>query len=373
MIESLRLLGVTIEGTLPDLTLEGVRGDFPKKTADLFVGNAGTVARFLTAALAFNGGEYRLDGVERMRERPIADLVNALRAMGAGIDYLGREGFPPIRVAQGALATDRVRVRGDVSSQFLTALLLLAPTLRRRGGFTIEIEGELISRPYVRMTVEMMRAFGVDVLETERGYFVPAADGYVSPGTYRIEPDASGASYFFALGALTGGPVRVNGLTRDSIQGDVRFLEGLQKMGADVFYGNDFIEVSGNPETPLKGIEIDCVDIPDAAMTYVPMALCLNGELLLTGIASWRVKETDRLAALACEMRKLGAEVETGESWIRVRASHPAGARVATYNDHRMAMALSLAACAGIAVEIENPDCVSKTFPTYFETLKSLA
>ena len=371
MLDSLHLLGASIEQNAEECTI-APGNDFPLHEAELFVGNAGTVSRMLTAFLAFAGGAYRLDGVKRMRERPIADLVDALRDIGARIEYTGQVGCLPLRILPGRLVSDTARVRGNVSSQFLTALLLAsvgwARTLNRP--FHIQILGNLISRPYVEMTVSMMRYFGAYVSKVSDGYVVGTRQ-MTSPGTYAIEGDASGASYFLALGALTGGPVRVVGIGRNSLQGDVHFADVLAQMGADVVYADNAVEVSRKPGTTLRGISIDCLAIPDAAMTFVPMALCTQGAVELTGIASWRVKETDRLEAMVCEMRKFGARVSSGPDWIRLeRGSEVTAARVATYSDHRMSFAL--AACAGIPVQIENPACTAKTFPDFFKTFFAL-
>lgn len=373
MLESLGRLGasVRVEGT--DCEVES-QFPFAERRADLFIGNAGTATRMLTAALAFSEGEYGIDGVERMRERPIGDLVDALRSMGADIDYVGKTGYPPLRLHSAVCSSDRVRVRGNVSSQFLTALLVMAPVWAKRNGrmFTVEIEGELISRPYVAMTVAMMRDFGAEMREVDGRYEV-SASGYGSKSEYAVEVDASAASYFLALGALAGGPVRVEGLGRDALQGDVAFADALEAMGAQVEWGASSVTVRSPAKGSLQGVVWDCRSIPDAAMTLAPMALCCEGPVELKGIGSWRVKETDRIAAMAAEMTKFGAQVEAGDDWIRVeRGQTLRAARVATYKDHRMAMSLSLAACAGVAVEIEDPDCVAKTFPNYFNELNAL-
>lgn len=373
MLEALGKLGVNVDVEGTTVTVNS-SGEFPNKKADIFVGNAGTVARMLTAALAFAGGYYTLDGVARMRERPIGDLVDALVSLGANITYLIKPGFLPIAIAPAALKGNFVRVRGNVSSQFLTALLLLSPVWAKRlsKDFHIEIDGPLISRPYVQMTTAMMASFGAKFSEAKGGYTINAI-AYKTPNHYAIEADASAASYFLALGALSGGPVRVVGVGRHSLQGDVRFADALETMGATVNFTETSIEVSRHDDVPLSGIHLNCLAIPDAAMTFVPMALKTNTEVYLEGIGSWRVKETDRLEAMAKEVEKFGARVESGSDWIRV-ASAPQlkSARVATYNDHRMAMSFALAACAGVRVEIENPACTAKTFPNFFETLFSL-
>lgn len=374
MIESLEALGVHIEREDDEtVSVEGCAGVIPNKEADLFIGNAGTAARTLTAVLAFAGGHYRLDGIARMRERPIGDLVQALRQLGCSVTCEINEGFVPLRFAPARVTADSVNIRGNVSSQYLTALLMAAPMVAGPEGLAVRIVGELISRPYVRMTVEMMRRFGARVEERDNA-FVVYPGVYEAQGDYAVEADASGASYFLALGALTGGPVTVTGVGRDSLQGDVAFADALETMGADVAWTDRSITVSRPAERALSGITLDCTAIPDAAMTFVPMALVTQTPVHLTGIASWRVKETDRLAALACEMRKFGAVVEEGEDWIDVRRPEGAArsATVATYDDHRMAMSLSLAACAGVTVDVLDPGCTAKTFPTYFELLDRL-
>jgi len=340
------------------------------KQADLFLGNAGTAFRPLTAVLALSGGEYRLSGVPRMHERPIGDLVDALRAMGARIDYLGREGFPPLAIHPGRVAAGQtVKVRGDVSSQYLSALLMALP---RAGGGTIEVAGDLISKPYVEITLNLMRRFGVEVARTGWSRFRVPGNSYVSPGTVFVEGDASAASYFLAAGAIGGGPVRVEGVGRGSIQGDVRFCEVLEQMGASLAMGDDWIEASGR--APLRAFDLDLNHIPDAAMTAAVLALFADGPCTLRNIASWRVKETDRIAAMAMELGKLGAGVEAGADFLKVtpRKLKP-GIAVDTYDDHRMAMSLSLAAFGGVALRINDPDCVSKTFPEYFSVFAGIA
>src|SRR3989440_4907349 len=368
MLDALELLGVRIERD--SATVRG--GPFTNKSAELHLGNAGTVFRPLTAVLALAGGEYRLSGAPRMHERPIGDLVDALRRLGARIDYLGNEGFPPLALPPGTIRRGApVRVRGDVSSQYLSALLMAAPLA---GSETrIEVEGELISKPYVEITLELMRRFGVKVERDGWKTFTVPTGGYVSPGEIRVEGDASSASYFLAAGAIAGGPVRVEGVGRGSIQGDVRFTEVLAKMGAKVSWGEDWIEASAG-RGKLKPIDADLNHIPDAAMTAAVAALFADGTSTLRNIASWRVKETDRIAAMAAELRKLGAVVEEGADSIRI--TPPAALRsatIATYDDHRMAMSFSLAALGGIKVRIDDPACVAKTFPEYFEALAGIS
>jgi 3-phosphoshikimate 1-carboxyvinyltransferase len=340
------------------------------KQAELFLGNAGTAFRSLTAVLAVLGGEYRLSGVPRMHERPIGDLVDALRAMGARIEYLGRAGYPPLAIHPGSIvAGQTVTVRGDVSSQYLSALLMALPLA---GGGTIEAEGELISKPYVEITLNLMRRFGVEVRRSAwRRFEVPGAP-YVSPGTITVEGDASAASYFLAAGAIAGGPVRVEGAGRASIQGDVRFVEVLEAMGATVAMGEDWIESSGR--APLRAFDLDLNHIPDAAMTAAALALFADGPCTVRNIASWRVKETDRIAAMAAELQKLGAEVDAGADYLKVSPrTLKSGVAVDTYGDHRMAMSLSLAAFGGVVVRINDPGCVAKTFPDYFKVLAAIA
>jgi 3-phosphoshikimate 1-carboxyvinyltransferase len=367
MLDALVRLGVRIDSA----TVHGVGGAFPVKGAELALGNAGTAFRPLVAALALAGGEYRLSGVKRMHERPIGNLVDALRGLGARIDYAGVDGFPPLAIHPGEIRGSAVRVRGDVSSQYLSALLMALPM---RGERTqIEVEGELISKPYVEITLNLMRRFGVEVeREGWERFTVPAAR-YASPGEIRVEGDASSASYFLAAGAIGGGPVRVEGVGRGSIQGDLRFTEVLERMGASVSMGEDWIEAAAG-RGRLKPIDADLNHIPDAAMTAAVAALFADGPSTLRNIASWRVKETDRIAAMASELRKLGARVEEGADFLRV--TPPAKLRPATidtYDDHRMAMSFSLAALGGVRLRINDPACVAKTYPEYFEALESIS
>jgi 3-phosphoshikimate 1-carboxyvinyltransferase len=376
MIAALQALGVAITQEAGVARVTGCAGRFPVAAAQLHMGNAGTAMRSLAAALAFAGGHYTLDGVARMRERPIGDLVEALNAMGARITYGGASGFPPLQIEPaGVVAGDAtvpvVRVRGNVSSQFLSGLLMAAPARAPAQGIDVAVEGELISQPYVAMTVAMMKTFGARITGDGGRYHV-APGAYVSPGHYAIEGDASGASYFLALGAIAGGPVRVRGVGRDSLQGDLHFTGVLSAMGAGVTVGADWVQVQG-PAGALRAIETDATAIPDAAMTAAVLALFAEGTTRINGIGSWRVKETDRIAAMATEISKLGAPVRSGSDWIAVTA--PAQVREAwidTYDDHRMAMCLSLAAARGVPVHIRDPRCVSKTFPEFFVELERL-
>jgi len=371
MIEALKRLGVEVAYSDGGVEIRGA-GAFPVKDADLALGNAGTAFRPLTAALALAGGEYRLSGVPRMHERPIGDLVDALRQIGARIEYSGKEGFPPLVVHAGRIRSgEKVRVRGDVSSQYLSALLMAVPMTGAQT--TIEVEGDLISKPYVEITVNLMRRFGIEVGRKGWSTFDVPAKRYSSPGEIRVEGDASSASYFLAAGAIGGGPVRVEGVGRGSIQGDIRFAEVLERMGASIAMGENWIEASAGGGG-LKAVDADLNHIPDAAMTAAVAALFAQGPSTLRNIGSWRVKETDRIAAMASELRKLGAAVEDGADWIRV--TPPAKLRPAaidTYDDHRMAMAFSLAALGGIRVRINDPQCVAKTFPEYFDALAGIS
>ncbi|MES2532604.1 MAG: bifunctional 3-phosphoshikimate 1-carboxyvinyltransferase/cytidylate kinase [Pseudomonadota bacterium] len=384
MLDALRALGCSIDQSDSSLRIEGLGGRMHATQADLFLGNAGTAMRPLTAALALLGGDFELRGVPRMHERPIGDLVDALTQLGCHIDYLGNPGYPPLRihpVKHDALALDRpIRVRGDVSSQFLTALLLALPLAARRD-IVIEVVGELISRPYIEITLNLLARFGIAVRRDgwER-FTIPAGSRYRSPGEIYIEADASSASYFIALGAIAADPsnhgIRIEGVGADSIQGDIRFIEAAEQMGALVDRGANWLEVRRGA-WPLKAIDLDANHIPDAAMTLAVMALYADGPSMLRNIASWRVKETDRIDAMTNELRKLGATVESGPDFIRVHPL-PAGrwhaATIRTYDDHRVAMCFSLTAFNpdAIAVRILEPQCVAKTFPDYFETLFSV-
>ena len=376
MLEALGTLGVEIAARDGNVWhVKGVGGAFPNTRAELFLGNAGTAFRSLTAALAVSGGDYKLSGVPRMHERPIGDLVDALRQLGADIACTESEGYPPLHIRPAAIKPGGVvRIRGDVSSQFLTGLLMALPLTGVET--TIEVVGELISRPYIEITVATMARFGVQIRrEGWQRFVVPAGSVYRSPGTIYVEGDASSASYFLALGAIGGGPLRVEGVGENSIQGDVRFAEALTQMGARIVAGPNWIEARAPENGRLHAIELDCNHIPDAAMTLATTALFADGTTTLKNIASWRVKETDRIAAMAAELRKFGASVEEGTDLIRITppfslVSPHQG--VDTYDDHRVAMCFSLAAC-GVPVRINDPGCVAKTFPDYFECFAQVA
>ena len=379
MLDALRALGCGVELTGSTVRIHGLNGQLHTPQATLFLGNAGTAMRPLTAALSLLGGDFELSGVPRMHERPIGDLVDALTQLGCQIDYLGNPGYPPLRihpVAPANLTLDvPIRVRGDVSSQFLTALLLALPLVAVRN-ITIDVVGELISKPYIEITLNLLARFGIVVQRDGwQRFTIPAGSRYRSPGEIHVEADASSASYFIALGALaaTGDALRIEGVGADSIQGDIRFIEAARQMGANVESGPNWLQV-GRGAWPLKAIDLDANHIPDAAMTLAVMALHADGPSTLRNIASWRVKETDRIDAMSAELRKLGATVEDGPDFIRVHplaAADWRAARIKTYDDHRVAMCFSLAAFnpAGLPVRILDPHCVAKTFPDYFETL----
>ena len=384
MLVALKTLGCTIVQTGATVQITGLGGRLAAQQAKLFLGNAGTAMRPLTAALAVLGGDFELGGVPRMHERPIGDLVDALRQLGCHIDYLGNDGFPPLRIGTPTLSLDEpIQVRGDVSSQFLTALLMALPLVAQKD-IVIEVVGELISRPYIEITLNLLERFGVAVKRDGwQRFTIPAASRLRSPGDLHVEADASSASYFIALGAISasvGGQsgIRVHGVGADSIQGDIRFMDAARLMGAQIESGPNWLHIKRGT-WPLKAITLDCNHIPDAAMTLAVMALYAEGTTTLNNIASWRVKETDRIAAMAIELRKLGATVVEGVDFIQVTppacAAHWKAGTIHTYDDHRVAMCFSLAAFnpAGLPVRIEDPKCVAKTFPDYFETLFSVA
>ena len=386
MLVALRQLGCQIEPQ-PDgaLRVHGLGGLLPVRHARLFMGNAGTAMRPLTAALALlasaHGAEFELSGVPRMHERPIGDLVDALRQLGCAVDCPGQEGYPPLKLGTGtplALQLDQpIRVRGDVSSQFLTALLLALPLVAQKQSIVIDVVGELISRPYIEITLNLLSRFGVQVQRDGwQRFTIPAGSRYRSPGRIPVEGDASSASYFIALGAIAESTqgITIEGVGLASIQGDIRFVEAARLMGADITGEANRLHVRRGT-WPLKAIDLDCNHIPDAAMTLAVMALYADGTTTLRNVASWRVKETDRIAAMANECRKLGATVEEGADYIRITPPINAlawkAASIHTYDDHRVAMCFSLAAFnpAGLPVRIEDPKCVAKTFPDYFETM----
>lgn len=336
---------------------------------ELFLGNAGTAMRPLTAALCLVPGQFTLTGEPRMFERPIKDLVDALRQLGAEIEYLKTAGYPPLKITGTGLTGGSVNIKGNISSQFLTGLLMAAPFAD--GPLEIIVDGELVSKPYIKITLDVMQKFGVLVENHDYERFVvPSGQKYLSPGQIMVEGDASSASYFLAAGAVGGGTVRVHGVGSSSVQGDVRFAEVLEKMGAKVTWSETWIEVSRGE---LNGVDMDMNHIPDAAMTAATAALFATGPTAIRNIYNWRVKETDRLSAMAIELRKVGATVEEGEDYIVIEPPETVqSAAIDTYDDHRMAMSFSLAAFGEAPITINDPKCTSKTFPTYFELFESL-
>jgi 3-phosphoshikimate 1-carboxyvinyltransferase len=372
MLAALKQLGVKYE--LSDnntvCRLEGLSGPMSAHSAQsLFLGNAGTAMRPLCAALTLGQGEFTLTGEPRMEERPIGDLVDALRQLGAEVNYLKNEGFPPLTINATGLNGGEVEISGDLSSQFLTALLMVAPLTK--DSVNIKIKGELVSKPYIDITIALMAQFGVKVINHHYARFeIPSGQAYVSPGKVLVEGDASSASYFLAAAAIKGGAVKVTGVGRLSIQGDVKFADALASMGAEIEWGDDYIIAR---QGELHGIDMDMNHIPDAAMTIATAALFAKGTTRLRNIYNWRIKETDRLSAMATELRKVGATVEEGHDYIEI--TPPAklnAADIDTYNDHRMAMCFSLMAFADCGITINDPDCTSKTFPDYFQQFARL-
>lgn len=368
MLTALASLGVDYrlsdDGTRCELT--GLGGPLARgQDLSLFLGNAGTAMRPLTAALCVGEGRFEMTGEPRMAERPIGDLIDALQSLGARVEYLGQAGYPPLRIQARPLAGGTVSIDGSISSQFLTALLMAAPLLH--DDLTVQVSGELVSKPYIEITLNVMRQFGVDVShDNHRSFHIAGGQRYRSPGEIQVEGDASSASYFLAAGAIGGGPVRVHGTGTASVQGDARFAEVLEQMGARVTWNEHWIEVSNRG--PLRAVDVDLNHIPDAAMTIATTALFAEGTTRIRNIYNWRVKETDRLSAMATELRKLGAEVEEGEDFIAVTPPiQMRSAAIDTYNDHRIAMCFSLAAFGDADITINDPGCTSKTFPDYFE------
>ena len=378
MLEALETLGIRTEVLMETLSgslkVHGCGGRFPVREADLFLGNAGTAFRPLTAVLAVLGGRYTLRGIPRMHERPIGDLVDALRHTGADIRYLENPGYPPLAIGQRTDTGGRIiPVNGSVSSQFLTALLMALPLTGE--AFEIRVSGELISKPYIDITLNLMAQFGVSV--ENHGYQrfrLPAGTRYRAPAVLNVEGDASSASYFLAAGLLSGCPVRVTGIGKNAVQGDTAFAGELEKIGADIVWGDNFIEASRPAGRPVRAFDIDANRIPDAAMTLAVAALAAEGTCTIRNIASWRVKETDRIAAMAAELRKVGATVEEGADFIRITppAVLTPDAVIDTYDDHRIAMCFSLVSLLGVPVTVNDPGCVAKTFPDYFQVFESL-
>jgi 3-phosphoshikimate 1-carboxyvinyltransferase len=372
MIDALKKLQVDLtQKDNGDILIHGTRGNFKNKSAEIFLGNAGTAFRPLTAALSFSKGQYTLSGLPRMHERPIKDLVDALLQLNADITYLGQEGYPPLKISPSEIMINGpIKIRGDISSQFLTSLLMAMPLTKKE--VVIEIVGDLISKPYIDITLNLMARFGIHVKKIDWKHFViPGSSSYVSPGEIFVEGDASSASYFLAAGALAG-DIEVKGIGRNSIQGDVKFAEALVLMGADINILEASIQVT--KVAALQAINLDCNHIPDAAMTLAVLALFAKGTTKLLNIGSWRVKETDRIKAMATELRKLGAAVTEGNDFIEITPPLKVKEHVEidTYDDHRMAMCFSLVSLRNIPITINDPGCVNKTFPTYFEVLESI-
>ena len=375
MLEALTALGVKLEPTKNGIKIHGTGGTFPHTQADLFLGNAGTAFRPLTAVLAILGGNYHLHGVPRMHERPIGDLVDALHIAGANIEYLANKGYPPLQIHLRQNNDTRIiPIKGNVSSQFLTALLMALPLTGQ--AYQIQVIGELISKPYIDITLNLMAKFGVTVSHDHYQVFhLPANTHYHAPTSLSVEGDASSASYFLAAGLLAGTPIRVTGLGKHAIQGDVAFAHELEKIGATVIWGEDFIEVSRAANQPILPFNLDANHIPDAAMTLAIVALATNAPCTIKNIGSWRVKETDRIAAMANELRKVGATVVEEAEAIHITPPSQliADAQIDTYDDHRIAMCFSLVSLLGVPIIINDPQCTHKTFPTYFKEFESLS
>ena len=372
MLNALTKLGVSyrLSDDKTQCVVQGNGGAFNvAEPLELFLGNAGTAMRPLCAALAASNVDTVLTGEPRMEERPIGDLVDALREADAEVTYLKNEGFPPLQIKGKTLNGGEMSVDGSVSSQFLTALLMAAPLFS--GDVTIRIKGELVSKPYIDITLDTMAKFGVTVKNDNYQTFTISGDAkYIAPGKFMVEGDASSASYFLAAGAIKGGTVRVTGIGQNSIQGDIRFADVLEAMGATVVWNDEYVEITG---APLKGVNMDMNHIPDAAMTIATTALFAEGPTTMTNIYNWRVKETDRLAAMATELQKLGAKVEEGHDYIKVWPTDSLKhAEIDTYNDHRIAMCFSLVALSDTPVTINDPGCTRKTFPDYFTRFKTL-
>ena len=387
MFDGLASLGLSLDWNTQQsqVVIHGQGSNFPYRRADIYVGNSGTTARFLTAILAFADGNYRIHGKPRMHQRPIRDLVDALNALGGNVGYEGEAGFPPviINASQERSAQRPVRhadrkaasISGTISSQFLTALLLASPLAAEQSDVEISVTGELVSKPYVEMTLRMMQSFGVSIATDEdyRSFRIVQGTAYQSPGIYQIEPDASAASYFFAAAAICGGSVTVKGLSRNSLQGDIAFVDCLQLMGCEVIWNENSITVSRPPEKPLRGISVDMNNYSDTAQTLAVVALFAEGPTKITNIEHVRFKETDRIADLATELRRFGAIVEEYQDGLQIAPpSVLVPATVQTYDDHRMAMSFAIAGLRLPGVTICDPDCVRKTFPNFFEMLERI-
>ena len=373
MLNALKQLGIeyTLSADKTECRVVGNAGALENtELEELFLGNAGTAMRPLCAALCLGKGTYILTGEPRMKERPIGHLVDALRQIGAEISYLENEGYPPLKIEANGLKGGKVEIDGTISSQFLTALLLASPMAE--ADLTISIMGELVSKPYIDITLDIMQKFGVKVSNDDyKTFTIKAGQKYKAIESYMVEGDASSASYFLAAAAIKGGTVKVTGIGRDSIQGDIQFVDVLELMGARVEWAETYVSVTRDV---LRPIDMDFNHIPDAAMTVATMALFAKGVTTLRNIYNWRVKETDRLFAMATELRKVGAEIEEGEDYLKIippkMLKHAA---IDTYDDHRMAMCFSLLALDSASVTINEPECTAKTFPAYFEVLESIS
>ena len=373
MVDALAKLKISYEEDRPNkkIRVRGVVGRIPVVEAKLFLGNAGTAIRPLTAALTLGHGRFVLDGIERMRERPIQDLLDGLNQLGAHVRSIYNTGCPPVEIIADGLLGGVTELSGAISSQYLSAILLTSPYAKTP--VEIRIRDHLVSIPYVEMTIRLMSRFGVNVVVSEdfRNFYINAPQNYQSPETYFVEGDASSASYFLAGAAITGGSVTVVGCGTESLQGDAQFAKVLEMMGAEVGWQANKITVQGSGN--LKGIDVDMNEMPDAAMTLAVTALFAKGTTAIRNIYNWRLKETERLKAVSCELKKLGASVDEGEDYLIIvppRELMPA--EISTYDDHRMAMAFSLAACSEVPITILNPTCVNKTFPDYFNQLSEL-
>ena len=372
MLNALTALGVTTElnADKSECIVHGCGGKFNKPTAPLFLGNAGTAMRPLAAVLAFAGVECELTGEPRMYERPIGHLIDAILPLGAEVQYKQGQGFPPLSIAHPTSSDNyEIEIDGSISSQFLSAVLMAAPLLN--GTLTVTVKGDLVSKPYVDLTIDIIKQFGVLVTNNNYASFVVEhGQQYVSPTNFMVEGDASSASYFLAAGAVSGGPVNVYGVGKNSVQGDIQFAEVLKAMGANIEYFDDHISVNSNGQ--LTAVDMDMNHIPDAAMTIATAALFAKGTTRITNIYNWRVKETDRLHAMATELKKVGAIVEEGEDFISVTPAPIKHAAVDTYDDHRIAMCFSLVSFDPVSITINDPQVTSKTFPDYFTRFASL-
>lgn len=372
MLNALTLLGVKTELSedKTECIVYGVAGNFNKPSEPLFLGNAGTAMRPLAAVLAFSGIEAELTGEPRMFERPIGHLIDAIRPLGAQVDYLNNDDYPPLKISPpNSEECVEVNIDGSISSQFLSALLMAAPLLNKT--ITINVTGELVSKPYVDLTIDIIAQFGVQVINRNyQAFVVEQGQSYQSPKNFMVEGDASSASYFLAAGAISGGPVNVYGVGKNSVQGDIQFAEVLKAMGAEVAYFDDHISVTSSGS--LVAVDMDMNHIPDAAMTIATAALFAEGTTVIRNIYNWRVKETDRLNAMATELKKVGAIVEEGNDYIKVTPAPIVHASIDTYDDHRIAMSFSLLAFDPTSVTINDPKVTSKTFPDYFERFQSL-